>query len=752
MNALLRFIFLALLAVPLAAHAEEVEFFILWGIQGQWNGRLKIENGKFLDVKPYSFEEQYGDKWEGADERRAAWRSGTGGVMDGIHVKADVTPETVFHFRTLVGERDLRWADFPPDQDVQMPIKGADRFLILGRGNPARGPKVPHSIPLPAMFQPPGPADVTPIPDGYWERVEPVTIRLNGKPDGDLWARRVSKNDGILYVQILSQKGNISRWLSLRPRIGMVKIRIAWPGGETTLDAPTTLVETRGVKLYVNGEPYLVKGSLPRDLNDADGEYLKSLCANTIRIRSKNLEYLDRYGFTGIVMVGIGPGRFCEKAENDAEFQKGLKQYLDGFEDRCREAVKNPRALIIQHANEQVMGLDAWGGRMGLKAFDRLDYLLALCHNILKPLDPMIPDGYSNCCLHYRTPDFLPIYLHNTYLDKDRNWPPIEEFIKFQGCDKRPYLHTEFGANVYMPQGYLRGPNTPILEKIHAWNYPNRWNTYLTAGTIGGTNYCFYDYDYSKVNVDSWDKGFTNFGIMTFDRKPKLACWELWHLWRDFEIAPTDGGLRIRYRRDYSARDCRLTINGETRPLDDFAPNSERSLTWNATQPFRWRMDYTTHQGLTMVACGAWPPEAEAEDFLSRLKDRETFAFLKELFDAEVLAADGRKVNTLKDMERDDGVVPIVFRKPNGVVYVTAFTRKAEGTYLESVDLDITFTGRVEAVDEMTGRPTGAKVEVDQLPKGLRIRNVRVPKISASYGQRSHEPIVMPVFRIAPAS
>ena len=115
-----------------------------------------------------------------------------------------------------------------------------------------------------------------------------------------------------------------------------------------------------------------------------------------------------------------------------------------------------------------------------------------------------------------------------------------------------------------------------------------------------------------------------------------------------------------------------------------------------------------------------------------------------------MLTADGRKVKTFKEMERDDGAVLIAFRKPNGVVYVTAFTRKAKGRYLDSVDLDVAFTGHVEAVDEMTGQPNGAKVEVEQLPKGLRIRNVRVPKIHVSYSHRSHEPIVMPVFRITP--
>ena len=754
---------LAALAFSTApAHGEEAEFFILWGLVGRWDGTLEVEHGRLIKVEPFSFETQYGDEWQGADERSASWRSGVGGAVDGIHVWADVGPGTVFHLRTRAGQRDLKWSDFHSDRDVRMSIKGSRQFLILGKGTPDRRPKLPRSIPLPALFRTPKPEKPIAVPDDYWKRDEPIVVTLDKAPNGDVLARRVSLGDGRLGIQIYSTKGKASRWLSLTPRIGTAKIRVTWPGSEATLTCPTTLVEVRGTKLYVNGEPFLVKGTLPRDLNDADAEYLKSLCANTIRNRTSNLAYLDKYGFMGIIMVGRGPGKLCMKAKNAEEFEELMAKYLDGYEERARQTVKNPRTLIVQHANEQVMGLDQWTGAFLRHAFERLDVLLARCHNIAKPLDPMLPGGYSNCAFRYRTPDFMDVYLHNTYLDRDRNWPPIEEFMAFQGCDKRPYVHTEFGANVYMPQACVGGTNLPVLEKIHAGNYPNRWRTYLAAGTIGGTNYCFYDYDYGKFErirkktperlKDFWDKGFTNFGVMTFDRKPKLACWELWHLWRDFEVTPeVDGGLRVRYCRDYWARNCRLTIDSESRPLDDFRPNSERSIRWsNLPKTFRWRMEYTTHAGLGMVACGAHPPRVEAEDFLARLEGREGLPLLKELLDADVLTADGRRVGTLKEMERDDGVVAVVFRKPNGVSYVTVFTRKGKGQYAEGVDVDLACRGRVERVDEMTGRPTGEAVEVEPLPKGLRLKGLRVPRIPASYGQRAREPIELPVYRISP--
>ena len=381
----------------------------------------------------------------------------------------------------------------------------------------------------------------------------------------------------------------------------------------TKLTAPTTLVEIRGRKLFLNGEPLLVKGTLPGDLNDEDAAYVKSLGANTIR--TAKIEYLERYGFMGVVPLHGWPVHFCEKAATDEEFKQILQR---GFAERVeayRPAMANPRLLVLQLANEQVMGVDRAEGRTGRRPFDRLDYMLARCYNAYKPVDPMVPLGYANCAFGYRTPSFLDIYLHNTYLGKDRGWPPLEEFARFEGCDQRPFLHTEFGANVYMPQVHSQGPNTPVMEKLHAWDFPQRWAEFTRAGTIGGINYRLYD---GAADVQK-ERAFSNFGIMTVDRKPKLACWELWHLWRDFEVRQdTDNGaaaVRVDFRRDYCARDCRLTIEDggtkESLPLADFSPNSGRNVRVNRLPAsFRWQIDYTTHGGLTMVACGAQPRSA----------------------------------------------------------------------------------------------------------------------------------------------
>ena len=53
-------------------------------------------------------------------------------------------------------------------------------------------------------------------------------------------------------------------------------------------------------------------------------------------------------------------------------------------------------------------------------------------------------------------------------------------------------------------------------------------------------------------------------------------------------------------------------------------------------------------------------------------------------------------------MTRPDGVVTVVFRNPNGIVYVTAFARTTNNKpvspdqpYLEKSHIDLVFTGKV---------------------------------------------------------
>jgi hypothetical protein len=678
----------------------------------------------------------------------------------------------------------IQWSEIQHRRTRRISLGRGDDFLAFGGGDIRRGPTSNALVPLPPIYRPAKVAkeDAVRLPDDWHNRDSEVTIEVPVALSAPIAAQRAAIGDGYLYVRMAPQSSERLRgpvnvnwddrrlaklatcdavWLRLAPRIDSIPVVVKTADDEpiSRLQVPTTLVETRGRELLVNNEPFLVKGTLPRKLRDADAEYLKQLGANTLRVKvGDDFQKAVRFGFMAIASCHSGPGKLCERATSDKQFRADMEAYLQKVVPAAREAVTSPNTLIIQLGNEQVTGQDPWLGRYRKPhSFERLDLLLAEAHNRVRMLDTMVPQGYSNCAFGYVAPSFLDVYLHNTYLDKDRNWPPIEQFIKLQDGDQRPFLHTEFGANVYMPQAHLRAGNSPLLEKIHAWNYPNRWREYLEAGTSGGTNYCLYDYDNTKINRNSWDRGYTNFGIMTYEGLPKLACWELWHLWRDFALTyRRPDTFTLFNRRQYWARDCHITICGEeatlTKDLGDIQPRGTREFTASGyAEPFRWSVRYTTHGGLPMVATGAEPRSVEVEDFLDRLSPRPTYAFLRELVKAEMITPWGHRAPaTLKEMERADGVVPILFCKQGGIVYLTAFTRNKPktGLYAKDVEIELFFAGEVSAIDEWTGELTGEPVDVEYLPGGVRLKGIAVPYIPPQYTHRADVPIRLPCYRI----
>lgn len=234
-------------------------------------------------------------------------------------------------------------------------------------------------------------------------------------------------------------------------------------------------------------------------------------------------------------------------------------------------------------------------------------------------------------------------------------------------------------------------------------------------------------------------------------------------MWRDFEVATKPGvdtstvSLTISYKREYWARDCKLRLTMDntscTIDLEDFAPRSTRVLQAPViTDSFHREISYTTHQGLTMLATGAYARSLEEKDFLELLKGRDTYSFLSKLLNAEVVTAEGQKAPpTLTEMQRSDSVVPVAFRKPDGTVYITCFARRPvrDGLYVKA-EIPTAFKGVATAVDEWTGETTATTAKWEDRPQGILFRNVDVPCIPGAIGERSDEPLSVPVFRIAP--
>lgn len=641
---------------------------------------------------------------------------------------------------------------------------------------------------LPPAVEPPRPASAIVLPDAT---DGPISVRLSQDPSGPIFVRRASAGDGRLYLGIrtagpgLSGTADVSRgghdvrrevhggelWLSLKPSVGRVAIRVTSPGAEDPVEllAPTTLVEVRGRQIFLNGEPFLIKGVMSRDITAPDAAYARSLGVNTLR-GFDALADCERYGFMSITSLSLGPSAAKEvfAAASDADFDAAIGKSVEWLKVNAAPAVASPNALILQLGNEKTgAGGKPPGAEPLTRARRRVSRMLAAARDAVKPLAPMLPIGYANQDLGFLVPDRMDVYMHNSFLHKDRYRYPWEDFLRWQGClppdgpsgQGRPFVNSEFGANRYLCQAHHAGPNNPVLEKIHAWNLPCRWAEFMRHGTAGGVIYCLYDLETPR------DQGCSAFGILTYDGKPKLACWDVARMWRDFDADVRGNQLVLSYRRDYWARGCQLTLTppgGGTPvrlPLEDFPPRSTRTIPLGDLPPgdaaeFRWQLDYTTHSGLPNQAAGAWPARLEQQDFLDRLRSRDTYPFLRELFDAQVVTTAGQPAPpTLAEMARPDGITPVVLRKPNGVAYLLLIARESpneHGPLRDGVSVDVAFPGKVERVDDMTGQPLPLAVDATTIPGGLRLTNLQAARIPELIRDRSDTPFQLPVYRITP--
>ena len=670
-------------------------------------------------------------------------------------------------------------ADKPVPEYAQL-----EKKVVYSRETLMEQSKLPPAVALPV------PRKAIALPKDWAERNEPVSIRISERlPAGKLLVRRVGNNDGNLYLEVYCPDGKISGnaevkigeevlsstnldgslWLSLKPKFGRIDIHVLAIDGKEQLIAPTTLVEVRGQQIFLNGEPFLIKGITGTVGNEEIADYLHTMGLNTLRGKTANAE-IEKYGFMGIISLNSinppAPVAFF-RADEDVFMQESRKK-LDVVGANSASAIANPYTLILQLGNECSF-FNASSEPPGVKPVNthlrRISRMLVDTRNMIKPICPMIPVGYANQDLGYLTPDGIDLYMHNSYYDKDRYEYPWESFMKWQGCvppygpdgKGRPFVNTEFGANIYLPEAYLGGPNNPALEKIHAWNFPNIWDEFMKHGTAGGGIYCLND----PSNHSDW--GCSRFGILTNDRQVKLACWEIGQMWRDFTVEMHGTNLLITFKRDYYARDCRLTItpvNGKPiqMTLDDFSPHSNRTISLKSLgldDGYRWRIDFTTHSGLVNAAAGACPAELEEQDFLSRICERDRAQFVAELFDAEVLTVDGNPAPpTLFEMTDSQGVIPVVMRKPNGVTYLVPISREDPNTdagqIKEGINLDIAFKGKVERVDDMTGEPLPDVIDAAPTANGLRLTNIKAARIPGNYSRRSQTPFMMPVYRITP--
>src|ERR1035437_9889192 len=285
---------------------------------------------------------------------------------------------------------------------------------------------------VPSPVKLPVPRNAIALPDDWARTDAPVTIHFSKQPSGDLSVRRVSHNDGLLYLGICSAKGRISGdaevawngqplgkqrvkgslWLSLKPRIGKIQIQISSPAAKepVRLTAPTTLVEIRGRSLFLKGEPFLLKGATGRVQDQREADLVHSLGINALR-GLESLSGCEQYGFMNISSLNFGNKASTKIiAGPDKEFQDCLVKSLDWLKQNAAAPIASPNTLILQLGNERTGGYDAPGEKPLTDARRHASQLVAAARNLVKPLCPRLPAGYASQDIAFLAPDCLDVY------------------------------------------------------------------------------------------------------------------------------------------------------------------------------------------------------------------------------------------------------------------------------------------------------------------------------------------------------
>jgi hypothetical protein len=79
-----------------------------------------------VDVTPFRFEADRGDRMVSVDEHKATWRSSARGKVHGISVRAELGPRSVLQFQAPGGQRAIK--------AEEIPAAGPVKFSVSGRG------------------------------------------------------------------------------------------------------------------------------------------------------------------------------------------------------------------------------------------------------------------------------------------------------------------------------------------------------------------------------------------------------------------------------------------------------------------------------------------------------------------------------------------------------------------------------------------------------------------------------------------
>jgi cellulose synthase/poly-beta-1,6-N-acetylglucosamine synthase-like glycosyltransferase len=435
-----------------------------------------------------------------------------------------------------------------------------------------------------------------------------------------------------LAERALEVRGNASDHLSITLPLGLERhvldVRVRGDGFacRRTLPFATSLVETRGGQLFLNGEPFLVKGIIPAFSSrplllslDEGYRQLKEVGANAIRVyHAASPAIRDAAAAHGLMIVDQPDRSTWEDLNVTAEWDR--RRYLARYRALVEDTAGYPYLLLDNLGNELELAHARDQGIAGVTSMAR---------EVAAARPRRSPVGYST---YFTFVDYPVDVLGVNMLDTgEMYWSRAIGLVKSRG---RPFYASEFGGFVAFSE---RVP--PELRVARLRRY---WSTLLDAGAIGA--FVFESHDNWSQPVPpgfyndplSADQPDDERGLWDHRNRPKLELRFVAELFSDVTVraadlaVDSDGTFRIaiRNRRPYRLRGVTLRDPASTPgdvPVGDLAPGAATIVRMRLPADGRARgelslvFDYTTHAGLPGVSRArlVLPIEAERPTFAS---------------------------------------------------------------------------------------------------------------------------------------
>lgn len=366
----------------------------------------------------------------------------------------------------------------------------------------------------------------------------------------------------------------------------------------------TALKEFRDKKLFVNGEPFLVKGVIPsfspgdqKELTPLGGlEQIKYLGANSVRFYHAVREAMKDAAATTQLLVIDQPDRSTWSDVTLTAITSRLQLRLR-YEDLVLKNRNYPYTLFHSLGNELEI----------MNPMRDIHYLAELMKEVIAK-SPMEDFAYSTFFVYLKLP--AAIYGVNMLDSGDTYWKKGVETIR---ALNKPFYASEFGGFV---ANFEWTP--PELRMYRIQEY---FGDLMNAGAFGIVLHQSHD-NWAQPVVDGFndplspDRPDDLRGIWDRANKPKSLARFLEDLFSDFEtsvenetLSPDDRELKLTFknRRSFALRHVEI-FSGERKvagPLD-FGPGEAKELSLSLSskpeEELSYTAKYSTHHGLAQIS------------------------------------------------------------------------------------------------------------------------------------------------------